>query len=158
MNYSPMSVQLADTPLALQEHMLTMTKKIGLMTSGLAAMKYQQKLADEQEVLAILADIVIEIYAMESGLLRALKIIEKDGEEAAKYQIAAVKCYVDETVPRIEYWAKRLIAYVEDGDTMKTQLASIKKLARYQQIDTVSLKREIAARVIDLEEYPFFNL
>ncbi|MCP4679444.1 MAG: acyl-CoA dehydrogenase [Deltaproteobacteria bacterium] len=158
MNYSPMSVQLPDTPLALQEHMVSMSKKIGLMTSGVAAMKYQQKLIDEQEVLAILADIVTEVFVMESGVLRTQKIIEKDGEEAAKYQIAAVKAYVDETIPKIEQWAKRMIAYVEDGDMLRTQFASIKKLARYQPIDTITLKKEIAERVIDLEAYPFFNV
>jgi alkylation response protein AidB-like acyl-CoA dehydrogenase len=158
MSYSPMSVELPNTPLAMQEHMVKMTKKIGLMTAGIAAMKFQQKLVDEQEVLAILADIVTEIFAMESGVLRAQKIIEKKGEEAAKHQITAVKAYVDDTVPKIEHWAKRLIAYVEDGDMLRTQLASIKKLARYQLLDSITLKKDLADRVIDLEEYPFFKV
>ncbi|RLI50336.1 MAG: acyl-CoA dehydrogenase, partial [Candidatus Thorarchaeota archaeon] len=109
----------------------------------------------EQEVLAKIADIVIEIFAMESGLLRTLKIISNDGEEKAKYQINAVKVYVDELIPRIESWAKQVISYVEEGDMLRTQLAGIKKLARYQPIDAVTLKRGIADRIIDLESYPF---
>jgi len=56
---------------------------------------------------------------------------------------------------KIESWAKQVIAYVEEGDMLRTQLAGIKKLARYQPIDAVSLKREIADRIIDLEAYPF---
>ena len=79
MSYSPLSVELPDTPLALQEHMIKMMKKLALMIAGGAAMKFQQKLAKEQEVLGKLADIIIEIFAMESGLLRTLKIIDKDG-------------------------------------------------------------------------------
>ena len=155
MTYSPLSVQLSDTPLALQEHMVKMTKKIGLMVAGVGAQKFGQNLAKEQEVLAILADIIIEIFAMESGLLRTIKIIDKEGEEKAEYQIAAVKSYVDDIIPQIETWAKQVIAYVEEGDMLRTQLAGIKKLARYQPIDGVSLKRAIADRIIDLEAYPF---
>ena len=155
MGYSPLSVQLSDTPLALQEHMIRMAKKIALMVAGGAAMKFQQNLAKEQEVLGKVADIIIEIFAMESGLLRTLKIIDKEGEAKAKYHIDAVKVYVDETIPKIEAWAKQVIAYVEEGDMLRTQLAGIKKLARYQPIDAVSLKREIADRIIDLEAYPF---
>ncbi|EFK10327.1 acyl-CoA dehydrogenase family protein [delta proteobacterium NaphS2] len=155
MGYSPLSVQLPDTPLALQEHMIKMMKKLALMIAGGAAMKFQQKLAKEQEVLGKLADIIIEIFAMESGLLRTLKIIDKDGAEKARYQIDAVKVYVDETIPKIESWAKQIVAYVEEGDMLRTQLAGVKKLARYQPIDAVTLKREIADRIIDLEAYPF---
>ena len=155
MSYSPLSVQLPDTPLALQEHMVKMSKKIALMVAGVAAQKFQQNLVKEQEILARIADIVIEIFAIESGLLRTLKLIESAGEEKAKYQIAATKVYVDEIVPRIELWAKQALAYVEQGDMLRTQLAGVKKLARYQPIDAVSLRREIAGRAIDLESYPF---
>ena len=150
-----MSVQLPDTPLALQEHMVKMSKKIALMVAGVAAQKFQQKLAREQQVLARIADIIIEIFAMESGLLRTLKLIDRGGEEKAKYQIAATKAYVDDTIPRIELWAKQALAYVEEGDMLRTQLAGLKKLARYQPINTISLKTEIADRIIDLESYPF---
>ncbi len=155
MTYSPLSVQLPDTPLALQEHMVKMSKKIALMVAGVAAQKFGQNLAKEQEVLAKVADIVIEIFAMESGLLRTLKLIDKEGEEKAKHQIEAVKVYVDEMIPQIELWAKQVIAYVEEGDMLRTQLAGIKKLARYQPMDAISLKRSIADRIIELEAYPF---
>jgi len=155
MTYSPLSVQLPETPLALQEHMVKMSKKIALMVAGVAAQKFQQNLAKEQEVMAKIADIVIEVFAMESGLLRTLKIISKKGEEKATHQIAAVKVYVDEMIPKIEIWAKQVLAYVEAGDMLRTQLAGVKKLARYQPMDAVSLKRAVADRVIELESYPF---
>lgn len=155
MTYSPLSVQLPDTPLALQEHMVRMSKKIALMVAGVAAQKYGANLAKEQEVLTKIADIVIEIFAMESGLLRTQKIIANNGEEKAKYQIEAVKVYVDEMIPQIELWAKQAVAHVEEGDMLRTQFAGIKKLARYQPIDAISLKQSIAKRIIDLEAYPF---
>jgi alkylation response protein AidB-like acyl-CoA dehydrogenase len=155
MSYSPLSVELPDTPLALQEHVVRMSKKIALMVAGVAAQKFMQDLAKEQEVMAKLAEIVIEIFAMESGLLRTQKIIAAEGEEKAKYQIGAVKVYVDDMIPKIEMWAKQILAYVEEGDMLRTQMAGVKKLARYQAIDTVTLRREIADRIIELEAYPF---
>ena len=155
MGYSPLAVQLADTPLAQQEHMIKMSKKIALMVAGVAAQKFGPGLTKEQEVLGKIADIIMEVFAMESGLLRTLKMINRQGEEKAKYQIAAVKCYVDDMIPQIEIWAKQVVAYVEKGDMLRTQLAGVKKLARYQPLDAVTLKREIADRIIDLEAYPF---
>ena len=155
MTYSPLSVELPDTPLALQEHVVKMSKKLALMVAGVAAQKFGAKLDREQEVLAKIADMVIEIFAMESGLLRTSKIILNDGEDKAEYQIAAVKIYVDEMIPRIESWAKQIVSYVEEGDMLRTQLAGVKKLARYQPVDAVTLKREIADRIIGLESYPF---
>jgi len=153
--YSPLSIELPDTPLALQEHMVKMSKKIFLMVAGVAALKLGQNLANEQEVLAKIADIAIEVFSMESGLLRTLKMIAGEGEEKAKHQIAAVKVYVDEMIPMIEMWAKQILAYVEEGDMLRTQLAGVKKLARYQPVDAVSLKRSVADRIIELESYPF---
>ncbi|MCP4681078.1 MAG: acyl-CoA dehydrogenase [Desulfobacterales bacterium] len=154
-SYSPLSVKLPDTPLALQEHMVKMSKKITLMAAGVAVRKFQQGMEKEQEVMAKLADMIIEIFAMESGLLRTLKVISKDGEEKAKYQIAAVKAYANEIIPKIEIWAKEILAYSEEGDALQTQLAGVKKLARYQHIDAVTLKRLLADRIIELEAYPF---
>ncbi len=154
-SYSPLSVELPYTPLALQEHMVKMSKKVALIVAGAAAQKLGLDLAKEQEVLAKIADIAIEVFAMESGLLRTLKMVASEGEVKAKHQIAAVKVYVDEMIPVIEMWAKQVLAYVEEGDMLRIQLAGVKKLARYQPIDAVSLNRTIADRIIEREEYPF---
>ncbi len=154
-NYSPLSVELSDTPLALQEHMIKMAKKIALMVTGLAAQKYGKNLTKEQEILGKIADIIIQIFCMESALLRTRKIIQQSGEDKAKHQISAVKVHVDEMIPKIETWAKQILVYVEEGDTLRTQLSGVKKLARYQPVDAVTLRREIADRIIELEAYPF---
>jgi alkylation response protein AidB-like acyl-CoA dehydrogenase len=153
--YSPGETTLPDTPLALQEHMVGISKKIALMVTGLSAQKYQQKIAEEQEILARIADIIIEIFAMESGLLRAQKKIAETGEDKTAHQIAAVKIYVDETIPRIREWAKQILACMSEGDRLKMQLGGVEKLATYQPIDIISLKRTLADEIIDRESYPF---
>ena len=155
MEYSPMSVELPETPLALQEHMIRMMKKTALMVAGVAAQKFMEKLEQEQEVLALISDMIIEVFAMESGLLRALKSIDRVGEEKAKLYINAVKVYVNDMVLKIEAWAKQAMARVEEAEPLRTQLMAIKKLCRYQPIDTIALRREIAERVTEIEGYPF---
>ncbi len=157
MSYSPLAVKLPDTPLALQSHMVGMSKKLALMAAGVAAQKFGEKLVKEQEVLEILADIIMEIFAMESALLRAEKMIAKKGDTACAHYIAAVKIYVDGVIPKIETLAKQMLAYVEEGDMLRTQLAAVKKMARYQPIDTVTLRRTIADKLIEMEDYPFKN-
>ncbi len=153
--YSFASVELADTPLVLQEHMVDMSKKIALMAAGSVALKFGENLPKEQECMAKIADMVIEIFAMESGLLRTLKIIDKEGEEKAQYHIGAVKAYVSETIPKMENRAKEVFAYLEDGDALDPLLAGVEKLARTRPVDSISLKRAIADRIVELEAYPF---
>ena len=155
MEYSPMAVELPETPLALQEHMVRMMKKTALMVAGVAAQKFMAKLEQEQEVLALISDMMIEVFAMESGLLRALKAIDQVGEEKAKLYINAVQVYVNDMVLKIEGWAKQAMARVEEAEALRTQLMAIKKLCRYQPIDTIALRREIAERVCEIEAYPF---
>ncbi len=155
LTYSMLHVQLPDNPLALQTHMVGMCKKIALLVSGVAAQKFGVGLSNEQEILAKLADIVIEIFAMESALLRTLKIINGNGKDKTAHHIAAVKIYVNETIPVIEMWAKQVLVYAEEGDTLRTQLSAVKKLARHDPEDTIALKRMVADRIIEKESYPF---
>ena len=151
----PYAEELADTPLALQARMVKMGKKVALMLLGGAFQKFQKNFAKEQEVVAKIADIIIDLFAMESGLLRTMKMISKEGEEKAKYQIAAVKVYVDEMIPQIKAWGRQVLAYLEQGDALAAQLDGLEKLTGYQPLDSVTLKRSVADRIIELESYPF---
>ncbi|MBF0526623.1 MAG: acyl-CoA dehydrogenase, partial [Deltaproteobacteria bacterium] len=154
MAFDPKAVKLGEGPLAVQQQMIKMCKKIGLMTAGLAAMKFMDKLANEQETMGYISDIMIETFAMESGCLRALKSVSVFGLEKSKYQIDAVKLYVNDALPKIEALAKKVLAYVAEGDALTTQLAGLRKLTFYTPINTVALTRGLADRIIELERYP----
>jgi len=153
--YDPENPQLNAGPLAVQENIVKMLKRIAIMAAGVAVQKFMKALEKEQETLAMISDMIIELYAMDSGLRRALKLIEKEGEEKAKYHIAATQVYVNDTVPRIYNWAKQVITHVMEGETLQKQLRGLSKLATYQAINTIPLRRMIADRVIELESYPF---
>ncbi|MFH2219791.1 MAG: acyl-CoA dehydrogenase family protein [Pseudomonadota bacterium] len=153
--YSPGSVTQDDSTLAVQEHLVKMSKKIFLMTVATAVNKFLTELANEQEVLAMLADMIIQIYAMESGLVRTKKYIAMNDEETAAYHIAAVKVYVNDTLPKIAYWAKQVFAFVETGKALGGLVSAVDRLAAFQPLDTIVLKRLIADKVIKGRKYPF---
>ncbi len=154
MEYSPLMVELPDEPLALQEHMVGMCKKAVIFVAGVAAQKFMMGLAQEQEVLARMADMTIETFALESGLLRAKKAIAKLGEEKAALYIQFVEAYLDETIPKIETWAKQALAYIEEGDDLRTQLVGLRKLLKYQPINAIAVKQAIADMVVEKNGYP----
>ena len=149
------SVDTDDEKLSLQKEMVEMAKKIGLVVAGAAVQKFMMKLADEQEILALISDMVIEVFAMESALLRALKSMERSDEEVFRVQKAMAKVYVNEAFERVESYAKQAFAAIAEGDTLKTQLSALKKLTRFTPVNTVGLRREVADAVIKIGRYPF---
>ncbi|MCS1352054.1 acyl-CoA dehydrogenase family protein [Mechercharimyces sp. CAU 1602] len=139
--------------LEIEAKKIAHAKKIFLMTAGLAVEKYQQDLQKQQEILRDLADIGIELYAMESAYLRTLKAIEKVGEEKAAAKIDLVTAYVNDGFAKIEAFSRHTMAAMEEGDTLRTQLSILKKLTRFDPINEVALKQEIAKRVIEAGKY-----
>jgi hypothetical protein len=148
-------VDVDDGKLTLQKEMVEMSKKIALLVAGAAVQKYMMKLAEEQEILGLISDMVIEVFAMESALLRAMKTMEKLGEERSQIQKAMVRVYVNDAFDRVEGFAKQAMAAIAEGDTLRTQLSALKKLTRFTPINTVALRREIADGVIKMGRYPF---
>ena len=148
-------IESDDGKLTLQKEMVEMSKKIALLVAGAAVQKYMMKLGDEQEILASISDIVIEVFAMESALLRAMKSMEKFGDEKSEIQKAMVKVYVNDAFDRVEGFSRQTLAAIAEGDTLRTQLSALKKLTRFTPVNTIALRREIANAVIKMGRYPF---
>lgn len=134
-----------------ETYLLDMMKKIFLFTGGVAVQTYQAKLKDEQEVLASLADIAIQIYVFESALLRTKKAVAAGHD--AENKIDMTVAYADKAFADIEQTAKTLLATVAEGDMLRTQLSMLKKLTRYTPVNVVAINRRIADRVIKTEKY-----
>jgi alkylation response protein AidB-like acyl-CoA dehydrogenase len=149
----PAFPSLEDGPLEYQRKLVEMAKKVFLMTAGAAAQKYGLELADEQEILGFLSDIAIEIYAMESGLLRAQKAVETVGEMESSVKIDMVQVYVNDAMKRIDDYGSQILAAMEDGDVLHIQLSALKKLSSIVPINTIEARRRIADRVIEAENY-----
>lgn len=141
----------SDEPLAQEQFMIDRARKVFLMLAGLGVQKYQMALEHEQELLMAMADIAIEIYAMESAVLRALKAVQA-GKPGLKVEMARVYC--QEAFERIGTTGRNMLPTLEEeGDTLRTQLSILKRLMRYTPANVVGLKRQIAERVIEKNGY-----
>jgi len=143
--------------LAEETRVIANTKKIFLQSAGGALQKYREKLADEQELVAALSNIVMEIYAMESVLLRAQKASATRGEIAASTMIDAARVFISDASERVDHEARRSVAAVHEGDLLTTQLAVLKRFGKRSVVDTIRLRRRVAAAVQSQDRYPFEN-
>jgi Acyl-CoA dehydrogenase, C-terminal domain len=141
--------------LAEEARVVANSKKMFLQAAGGAVQKYREKLADEQELVAALANIVMEIYAMESCVLRAQKAASTKGEAASSVMIDAARAFVADAADRAEHEARRALAAVHQGDMLTTQMAVLKRFAKRAPVDTIALRRHVAAAVQAQDRYPF---
>jgi alkylation response protein AidB-like acyl-CoA dehydrogenase len=153
MTMMPMLPEEEPAPLEEEANLIDNAKKIFLMSAGLAVEKYQMELEKQQEILRDIADIAIEVYAMESAWLRAKKALDKEGEEKAQLKVDLTRAYVYEAFPRVEQRARHILSAMEEGDVLRTQLSVLKKLTRYTPINEVALKRSIAKQVLEADGY-----
>jgi len=142
-----------DGPLADQWNMLANAKRIALFASGAATQKYMTAIENEQEVMGALADMSIEVYALESALLRTKKLIAHNGEASASLPIAMTQAYSARAMETIECAARKVIAAIAEGDMLRTQMAILRRLIKYEPVNTIALRRQIAARVLEAGKY-----
>jgi butyryl-CoA dehydrogenase len=149
----PLAAEEREGPLASGHQMLSNARKLTLFAAGAASQKYMQALADQQEVMGALADCIIEVYAMESCLLRAEKLLANGGASAAKQAIAMTQFYVSNAIDRIELAARKVIGAVAEGDMLRTQMAILRRLAKHDPTNTIALGRQIAGHALAAGRY-----
>jgi butyryl-CoA dehydrogenase len=128
-------------------------KKLGLFAAGSATQKYMQAIQDQQEIMGAIADMTIETYAMESAVLRTQKIVANKGEAGAALPIAMTRMYLSQAMERVESAARKVIAAVAEGDMLRTQLAILRRLSKYEPFNTVELGQQIAQKMIERGKY-----
>ncbi|MBA2875670.1 acyl-CoA dehydrogenase family protein [Thermaerobacillus caldiproteolyticus] len=148
-----MPEEVGDGVLEQEKYLVRNAKKIALLVAGLAAQTFGPKLDKEQEILVNIADIVSNIYAMESALLRTEKAIQKSGVEKNKQKLLYTQIFCQEAFNEIEAHAKETIVAVEQGDTLRMMLSALRKLTRHTPINVIAKKREAAAALIEAERY-----
>jgi hypothetical protein len=129
-------------------------KKVVLMVAGTAMQRYGMKIESEQEVLSYLADILIDTYAAESAVLRARGAVAgKAGNAELHHHAASIT--VNEAAGRIELAARSALAAMADGDTLRTQLAALRRLMKITPVNTVAMRRQLADAVVSAGGYVF---
>jgi hypothetical protein len=139
----------SDDPLEAARRAVASMKKVGLMVLGTAMQIYGAKLADEQEVLMHAADIIIDLFAAESSVLRA------EAAAGGPLHAAAATLAVNDAAGRIELHAREALAAMTEGDTLRTLLAALRRLSKATPVNTVALRRQLADAVCERRVYPF---
>lgn len=142
-----------DQPLDQEKYLLAHAKKIALMVAGMAAMKYGKALDKEQEILVNIADIVNELFAAESAVLRTEKAIAVSGAEKNAQKLAYTQIFTQEAFLKIEAHAKESLIAMEEGDSLRMSLSALRKLTRFTPMNVIAKKREVAKRIFEAEKY-----
>jgi alkylation response protein AidB-like acyl-CoA dehydrogenase len=128
-------------------------KKVVLATLGLAAQKFGLGLKDQQGVLADIADIVIETYACESGLLRAQKKAAGAGQSAAEPMADMVRLYTHDAMEKVATLGRNVLGAACEGDELRVMMAGMRRLAKHEALNRTALHDRIAERVVAAEGY-----
>ena len=143
-----------DGHLAPQTGAVRMFKKTGLAVLGLAMQTCGEKLSDEQELLSFTADILIDAYAAESMVHRARQAHD-DGVGTADLQADAARAFVSDAAGRVDAAARSALAALAEGDTLRTQLAALRRLLKVPPVNTVAIRRRLADHTVERAGYIF---
>ncbi|MDB4160965.1 acyl-CoA dehydrogenase family protein [Bacteroidia bacterium] len=130
-------------------------KKAILMAAGAAAQKYMMELEKQQEILMNLADMALDVFTAESTVLRTEKLIAQQGEEETAMQIAMTKCFVNDAMERTYLAGKHALAAFAKDDMLIMMHMGVKRFTKYPMTDTVSLRKQVARKLIAENKYCF---
>ena len=142
-----------DGSLAEEWKLVAGAKKISLFAAGVASQKYMQAIQEQQEIMGAIADMVIETYAMESAVLRAQKLVARNGEGTSELPIAMTRVYLAGAMAKIESTAKTVVAAASEGDMLRSQIAIVRRLGKHEPFNTIGLRERIAQRMIEAGKY-----
>ena len=142
-----------DEPLAQEKYLVKNAKKIGLLILGLAAQKFGKTIEKEQEILVNIADILSNVYAMDSVVLRTEKAINKVGHDKCRQKLLYTQIFCQEAFQAIEQDAKETLIGVEEGDSLRMMLSALRKFTRFNPRNIITLKREASDGLIEAERY-----
>ena len=154
MNRPASSGEPSDTPLDGQIRATSAFKKAALMVLGLAVQRYGDDLNDEQEVLSWAADILIDTFAAESCVLRALQAVA-EAPSNVDLQIDAACVFVNDAASRIETSTRSALAAIAEGHSLHIYLSTLQKFLRETPINTVPMRRRLADAVVSRAGYIF---
>jgi alkylation response protein AidB-like acyl-CoA dehydrogenase len=139
--------------LASERLLVANAKKTALFVAGVASQRYMMELAEQQEVMAALADVIIEVFAMDSTLMRTMKLVQAQGESAATLAIAMTQVYLSEAMATVEVSARRVLAAAAEGDNLRIQTAILRRLMKHDPTNVIGLRQQIATRTIEAGKY-----
>jgi alkylation response protein AidB-like acyl-CoA dehydrogenase len=144
-----------DALFAAEKKVIKNLKKAVLMTAGAAVQKFSMKLSEEQEIIMNLADMIIEIYAAESLILRVEKRIGLLGEAANTLHRDMVLVYLNTAVERANLAGRAAITSFAEADELRVMLMGLKRFTKIEPSNLKEARRRIADKMIETNDYCF---
>ena len=138
--------------LGLAQSLLANSKRLALFLAGVAYQKFGDKLIEEQEIVAAVSDVIIDVFLAESALLRTLKARKNGGKSAVMADLTLI--IVNGAVERMELRARTALAAISEGDDLRGQLGMVRRLLRWTPVNVVGLRRGIARRLCEVGSLP----
>lgn len=132
-------------------------KKAFILVAGGAVQKLMMGLEKEQEILMHASDMLIDILAMESGMLRAEKLVNLHGQEASQIYVDMVKCFFFDAMDRINVAGKSALVAFAGGDELRIMLMGLKRFTKYETLNTKNVRRAVADKLIAENGYCFWD-
>ena len=152
---TPSFEEVEDVPFAAEKALLKNLKTLFLILAGAGVQKYMDKIADEQEILMAAADLAIQIYALESALLRAEKSYQAASESKKEMYLAVVKVFAFDASEAAGSAARKGAFYIEEGDTLTMILSGVRRFTKYDATGLLQAKRLLARTACESEKYIF---
>jgi hypothetical protein len=125
-------------------------KQIALLAIGIANQKYAMEVQKQQEVLMSISDIIMEVLAMESSLLRSRKLAPSGrGRNAAEM----CSVFLREAMDRVEISCRNVLGACLDGDALRQNMSGLRSFANYDPANAIALRRSIAHHLLANERY-----
>ncbi len=141
-------------PLAAERSAVAALRTVTLLLAGAAVQRYGTGLEEEQEVLAGLADLAIDLFATESAVERAVAASAAGAGETGGRHADLASLVVADRIASAEARAKQLGGRVADGDDARTLVAGVRRLLRTDPVDQVAISRRVAAAIRQRAGYP----
>lgn len=148
MSVPDFSTSSSDDYFAAEKKALANVRKAILMTAGAAVQKFMQDLEKQQEIMMCVSDMLIELFASESAMLRTERLVQTQGEEASSLQIDLTRVYISDAIERINLHGKHAIISFNEGDVLRVMLMGLKRFTKYEPFDTIAARRRIADKMI----------
>jgi alkylation response protein AidB-like acyl-CoA dehydrogenase len=136
-----------------QASLVEETKDIFLALLKLMLDAYPSGLEQQEQLMAVLSEIIMETFAMESCLLRSQKLHKRWGATKSEVAVAITTVYIEEAIMRLERWARYILVAAKDDGATQVELADLKALRDRTLVNMIALRRKIADFMLEAGRY-----
>ena len=144
-----------DSLLTNEKKVLKNLKKLTLLIAGKSVEKFGKNIAEEQEIMINLANMIIQVYVLESTILKTEKLTNKLGKDLCHENILMTVNFTQTSINYIQSNAKECIYSMSENDELKILMLGLKRFTKSNPVNIKENRRKIANKIIQEESYCF---